>query len=56
MYPILGGGNVNMWHDHMYVHCTLITKQLSFQWHIYNSSKVVFTCNYNVIPKKIKHD
>jgi len=24
MYPIMGGGNVNMWHDHLYVHYTLI--------------------------------
>jgi hypothetical protein len=20
----MGGGNVNMWHDHIYVHCTLV--------------------------------
>ncbi len=25
MYPVMGGGNVDMWHDCMYVHCTLIT-------------------------------
>jgi hypothetical protein len=25
MYPIMGGGDVDTWHDHMYVHCTLIT-------------------------------
>ncbi len=24
MYPIMDGGNVNMWHDHMYAHCTLV--------------------------------
>jgi hypothetical protein len=24
MYPIMGGGNVDTWHDRMYVHCTLI--------------------------------
>jgi len=23
-YPIMGGGNVDMWHDCMYVHCTLV--------------------------------
>jgi hypothetical protein len=23
-YPIMGGGNVDMWQDHMYVHCTLV--------------------------------
>jgi hypothetical protein len=22
--PIKGGGNVDMWHDHMYVHYTLV--------------------------------
>jgi len=22
--PHIGGGNVNMWHDRMYVHCTII--------------------------------
>ncbi len=47
MYPIMGGGNVDMWHDCMYVHYTLIATQLLFQWHIYNNSKVVATCNYN---------
>jgi hypothetical protein len=24
MYPIMGGGNVDTWHDHIYVHYTLI--------------------------------
>ncbi len=24
MYPIMGGGNVDMWHDRMYVHYTLV--------------------------------
>jgi hypothetical protein len=24
MYPIMGGGNVDMWHDYMYEHCTLV--------------------------------
>jgi hypothetical protein len=24
MYPIMGGGNVDTRHDHMYVHCTII--------------------------------
>jgi len=24
MYPIMGGGNADMWHDCMYVHCTLV--------------------------------
>ncbi len=24
MYPIMGGGNVDMWHDCMYVHYTLV--------------------------------
>ncbi len=22
MYSKMGGGNMNMWHDRMYVHCT----------------------------------
>ncbi len=52
----MGGGNVNMWHDRMHVHCTLVATQLLFQWHIYNSYKVVAICNYNAIPEKIKHD
>ncbi len=56
MYPMMGDGNVNMWHDHMYVHCTLVAMQLTLQWHMYNSFKVVATCNYNVILEKIKHD
>ncbi len=25
MYPIMGGGNVDTWHDCMYVHYTLVT-------------------------------
>jgi hypothetical protein len=25
MYTIMGGGNVDTWHDYMYVHCTLVT-------------------------------
>jgi hypothetical protein len=28
MCLIMGGGNANMWHDHMYVHCTIL-KSLS---------------------------
>jgi hypothetical protein len=24
MYPIMGGGDVDMWHNCMYVHCTLV--------------------------------
>jgi hypothetical protein len=24
MYPIMGGGDVDTWHDHIYVHCTLV--------------------------------
>jgi hypothetical protein len=24
MYSIMGGGNVDMWHDRMYVHCTYL--------------------------------
>jgi hypothetical protein len=24
MYPIIGGENVDMWHDHMYVHYNII--------------------------------
>ncbi len=28
MYPIMGGENVDMWHDHMYVHCTLVATYL----------------------------
>jgi hypothetical protein len=24
LYPIMGGGNVDMWHYCMYVHCTLV--------------------------------
>ncbi len=23
IYPIMSGGNVDTWHNHMYVHCTL---------------------------------
>ncbi len=28
MYPIMGGGNVNTWHELMYVHCALVATQL----------------------------
>jgi len=28
MYHVMGGENVDMWHDHMYVHYTLITTLL----------------------------
>ncbi len=55
MYPIMGGGNVDTWHDRMYVHCTLIATLLLFKWHIYNSFKVVATCNYNATFEKVKH-
>jgi hypothetical protein len=24
LYPIMGGGNVDTWHDRMYVQCTLV--------------------------------
>jgi len=24
IYPIMGGGDVEMWHNRMYVHCTLV--------------------------------
>ncbi len=47
MYPIMGGGIVDMWHDRMYVHCTLVATQLLFYRHIYNGSKIIATCNYN---------
>jgi hypothetical protein len=55
MYPIMGGGSVDMWHDCMYVHCTLVATYLSLEWFIYNNSKVVATCNYNANLEKTKY-
>ncbi len=52
MYPLMGGGNVNMWHDRMYVHCTLVATQLLIQCHIYNNSKISATCKYNASFEK----
>jgi len=28
MYPIMGGGDVEMWHNHIYVQCTLIWRRI----------------------------
>ncbi len=55
MYHVMGGGNMDTWHDHIYVDYTLVATQLLPQWHIYNNFKIVVTCNYNAIPKKFKH-
>jgi len=30
MYPIMGGGDVDTWHNYMYVHYTLVVTQLLF--------------------------
>ncbi len=51
----MGGENADMWRNHMYVHCTFIVTKLLHQWHIYNNSKIVVTCNYNAIFQKIKY-
>ncbi len=55
MYLVMGGENMDTWHDHIYIDYTLVTTQLLSQRHIYNNSKIVVTCNYNVTPKKVKH-
>jgi hypothetical protein len=31
MYPIMGGGNVDMWHDRMYVHLHYLHHNLTFK-------------------------
>jgi len=35
MYPIMGGGNVDMWHDRMYVHCTSCNIVVILMTHLY---------------------
>jgi hypothetical protein len=55
MYPIMGGKNVDLWHDRMYAHYTLIPIYLLLKWHVYNNFKVIATCNFNAISEKIKY-